>query len=60
MKPVLREDFEKMKKLGLIIETQGNKNFTITGKHKKSKRKKHYVVNRVWQDYMRALNRRKR
>lgn len=41
---VTKEQFEKMKKLGLLDDSSINRNFVITGKNKKSKNKKYNVA----------------
>lgn len=41
---VTKEQFEKMKELGLLDDSSINRNFVITGKNKKSKNKKYNVA----------------
>ena len=60
LKPILIEDFNKMREFGLINDGPIDKNYTIVCKKKKSARKKYYIVEKMWWTYLKLLKNKKR
>ena len=58
MKLVTREIYEKMMNLNLLRNDKNNKDFYITCRDKKGKRKKYYVVEKILKDYLKKSSER--